>query len=147
MREPIENISPTRAQQILNTVARSLHNNPPPELTPDLRKELAAAFNLSQAPAESTTEEDLAKQALAVLAEDPNRRAAVETMAAQPTLDRQKFEPITNIALTAAVLTVLQTHVRFERLADGKYTLKVEKKATSNALLKSLVQKLIAYIN
>ena len=42
-----------------------------------------------------------------------------------------------------AVLIVLQTHVKFERTPDGKWSLKVEKKPTSDSLLKGLVQKLI----
>jgi hypothetical protein len=57
----------------------------------------------------------------------------------------QKFDFGASIALTAAVLIVLQTHIRFERGTDGKYNLLVEKKPTSDALLKGLVQKLISY--
>lgn len=47
--------------------------------------------------------------------------------------------------LTAAVLVVLQMHVRFERTSDGKWRLKIEKKAASDALLKGLVQKLTSF--
>jgi len=39
----------------------------------------------------------------------------------------------------------LQTHVKFERRPDGKWSLQLDKKPTSDALLKGLVQKLISY--
>ena len=65
-------------------------------------------------------------------------------MAVQPQ-SLQKFDFGASIALTAAVLIVLQTRVKFERGRDGKYSLLVEKKPTSDALLKGLVQKLLSY--
>jgi len=39
---------------------------------------------------------------------------------------------------------VLQTHVRFERHANGTFTALVEKKPTSNRLLKYLVKNLLS---
>jgi hypothetical protein len=147
MPESIESIDPAHAHQILTLVIRSYRNDQTsPELTPDLQKELASAFGLSQTASEPASEEELTRQALTVLAEDPDRRAAIETMAAQPTHGPQKFEPLTTIALTTAVMIVLQTHVRFERSPDGKWTVRVEKKPTSDALLKGLVQKLVGSI-
>jgi hypothetical protein len=80
---------------------------------------------------------------LLVLAEDPDTRNAIETMAGQPQ-SLQKFDLGASIALTTAVLMVLQTHIHFERGTDGKWSLKVEKKPTSDALLKGLVQKLLS---
>ena len=49
------------------------------------------------------------------------------------------------IGITAAVVFVLQTHVKFDRQPDGKWSLQLEKKPTKDALLKGLVQKLISY--
>ena len=46
------------------------------------------------------------------------------------------------VALIAAALVVLQTHVLFERDKDGKIRIKIEKKPTQVSLLKDLVQKL-----
>ena len=145
MPNPIQNIDSARALQILAIVCRSHRNQQPSALTPNLRKELALTFDLPDAASEPVSDEELAKQALLLLAEDPERRAAIETMAAQPELGRQKFDMGLTIGLTAAVLLVLQTHVRFERHEDGKWSVKIEKKPTSDALLKSLVQKLLNF--
>ena len=48
-------------------------------------------------------------------------------------------------AVIAGVLIALQTHVKFERDKDGKLTWKIEKKPTSEALLKPLVEKLLGF--
>jgi hypothetical protein len=71
-------------------------------------------------------------------------RNAIETMAAQPQ-SLQKFDLGASIALTTAVLIVLQTHIHFERGTEEKWSLKVEKNPTNEALLKGLVQKLLSY--
>jgi len=49
------------------------------------------------------------------------------------------------VALLAAMLVVLQTHVLFERGRDGKIHIKIEKKPTRDSLLNDLVQKLLGF--
>jgi hypothetical protein len=88
---------------------------------------------------------ELARQALLVLAEDPETGNAIEAMAAS-NASAEKFDFGATLGLTAAVLIVLQTHVRFARNSDGKWNLKIEKKPASDALLKGLVQKLIGFM-
>jgi len=133
-----------RARRILDIVARHRRvAGPAPGLTPALRTELAAAFGLTEAAFPPVPEEDLARQALLVLAEDPASAAAIQSMAAQPQGAPQKFDFGASLAVTTAVLIVLQTHLQFERHKDGTWTLKLEKKPTSDALLKGLVQKLL----
>jgi hypothetical protein len=46
-----------------------------------------------------------------------------------------------------AALVVLQTHLRIQRLPDGKWSVLFEKKASRDALLKPLVQKLVALVS
>ena len=140
-----------QARRILEIVAR--HHRaaaPAPDpieaLTPALRSELAAAFGLTDAASPPVAEEELARQALLVLAEDPATAAAIQSMAAQPAGTPQKFDFGASLAVSAAVLIVLQTHLQFERHKDGTWTLKLEKKPTSDALLKGLVQKLLGYM-
>ena len=89
------------------------------------------------------SEGELARQALLVLAEDPEAAIAIERLASTPGDNAQVFD--FGIGLTVAVLIVLQTHVKFERNADGKWSLQVEKKPTSDGLVKGLVQKLIGF--
>jgi hypothetical protein len=144
MPEMIQQLDDATAQSILSVIARSRSAMGPESIdwTPDLRQALASEFEAKAAA--SIAEGELARQALLVLAEDSETRDAIEIMAAQPQR-LQKFDFGASIALTAAVLIVLQTRIRFERTTDGKYSLLVEKKPTSDALLKSLVQKLISY--
>jgi len=144
--QAIKNLDDTRARQILAAITRRhLAQGSAPQLTSDLRDELASVFDLTSAPVQPASEAELAQQALLVLAEDPATRAAIESMAAQPSTALQKFDLGASLGITAAILIVLQTHVNFERRKDGAWSLKLEKKPTSEALLKGLVQKLLGF--
>jgi hypothetical protein len=144
MPEELQKLDDTTAQGILNVITRSRSGigSEKVDWTSDLRQALVSEFDVKSA--SPVSEGELARQALLVLAEDPDTRDAIQTMAGQPQ-SLQKFDYGAGIALTAAVLVVLQTHIRFERGTDGKYSVLVEKKPTSDALLKNLVQKLISY--
>jgi hypothetical protein len=146
MTDTIRNLDDLAAQHILEVIARSRAHTGG-EDTPwnfNLRQALAGEFQVEPGAAPVSAGE-LARQALLVLAEDPETRKAVETMAAAAESSPQKFDFGVTIGLTAAVLFVLQTHVKFERRPDGKWSLQLDKKPTSDALLKGLVQKLISY--
>jgi hypothetical protein len=146
MTDTIRNLDDLAAQRILAVIARSRTRTGGEDIpwNSNLRQALAAEFQVEQAAA-SVSEGELARQALLVLAEDPETRSAIETMAAAAEENPQKFDFGATIGITAAVLFVLQTHVKFERRPDGKWSLQLEKKPTSDALLKGLVQKLISY--
>ena len=112
-------------------------------MEPGLAHTLAQKFQLERGTV-LVSEGELARQALLVLAEDPETRKRIEAMAAGAAGSAQKYD-FGTIGLTAAVLIVLQTHVRFERDSNGTWSLKLEKKPTSDTLLKNLVQKLITF--
>jgi hypothetical protein len=143
MNTPIDHLDDTRALQLLTAMVRprlragGVHT----ELPPDLRHALATQF-IPGVAAEPASEGDLARQALRLLADDPAHRAALQAMLEHP--PPEHFGPGESVALIAAALVVLQTHMRIERLPNGKWSLLVEKKPTSEGLLKSLVQKLLA---
>jgi hypothetical protein len=114
--------------------------------SPDLEKALADEFQLVEpviTAKSEVSEGELARQALLVLAENPEMEATIERMAARLPQSAQVFD--FGIGLTVAVLIVLQTHVKFNRGPDGKWSLSVEKKPTSDNLVKGLVQKLIGF--
>jgi hypothetical protein len=48
--------------------------------------------------------------------------------------------------LVGGLLFALQSHFKFERTSNGKWTLKVEKKPTSNSLLTPLLKKILSLI-
>ena len=142
----IHNLDDTRARRILAAVVRSRIAEPrvPTGWSPALGQALAGRFEV-QPESPAVSEGELARQSLLVLAEDPEMRRAIETMAANWNAFRQKFDLDRTLGTTAAVLLVLQTRLKFARASDGKWSVKVEKKSTSDALLKGLVQKLISF--
>jgi hypothetical protein len=112
-------------------------------LTPDLGEALVDEFQITGAAGEKVSEGELARQALLVLAEDPEMAKSIDRMASTPPEGAQTFD--FGIGLTVAVLIVLQSHVKFNRRPDGKWSLSLEKKPTSDSLLKGLVQKLVSF--
>ena len=143
----IESLDDATAIRILKRIASS---QPAPggervAFTPDIKEALADEFQVSDAPNSSAkvTEGDLARQALLVLAEDPEAEIAIDRLASAPSGGGQTFD--FGIGVAVAVLIVLQSHVKFDRSSSGKWSLKVEKKPTSDSLVKGLVQKLIGF--
>src|SRR5208283_103231 len=106
-----------------------------------LRQEFPAEADAGRAA--SVSEGDMARQALLLLADDPQNRDALAALIAGP--PPESFEVVGTVALVAATLVVLQTHVLFERDRDGKIHIKIEKKPTRDSLLKDLVQKLFGF--
>ena len=100
---------------------------------PELRAALAAEFGPPAG--ERTGEGDLARAALRVLCEDPARARALRATAEQPA---RSFGALAAVGMAAAVLVVLQTHVKFDRDKQGKWSLKIEKKPASDKLLGKL---------
>lgn len=148
MDSTIEQLDERTAVVILARIAASrLPSGSKPEgLSRHQREALRAAFSepLSPNPA---TEGELARLALQVLAEDDSQvRDAIHTMAAHPMEGKQQFELGTTIAVTTAVLLVLQTQVEFERDKDGRWSVKIKKLPTKEKLLQPLVAKLLALL-
>jgi hypothetical protein len=146
MLESIQKLDDASAIRILSAVARAELRNGSfeTELTPELRILMMREFDIPISPAEKATGGELARQALVVLSEEPQRRQVIESLIKGPAPD--KFVAVETVALAAAIMVVLQTHVKFERDKDGRFTLKIEKKPTSTTLLKPLVRKLLAFV-
>ena len=147
MPDLIQSLDDKTALRILNRIAGS---QPAPGGTriawsPDIAKALANEFQIAEPSggAAKVSEGELARQALLVLAEDPEAAIAIERLASMPADSAQTFD--FGIGLAVAVLIVLQTHVKFERDPNGKWSLQVEKKPTSDTMVKGLVQKLIGF--
>jgi hypothetical protein len=115
-------------------------------LTPELRSALAAAFGSAEpAPA---SEGELARAALDLLRQDPAFAEPIQMMAShagEPASRQRYLEPVT-IALTTAALLALQTHVKFKRDHTGKWSLEMDKKSSSDAVVKTLVQRLLPFL-
>jgi hypothetical protein len=135
-------LSDQEAIRIVHTIARAEAGSAQVmELTPEIRAALADAVPSADEDTGSPVEGDLARAALLWLGSDPARTDGTLALAQHPPAER--FAEPGTIVLSAAVLILLQTHVRFERKPDGTWSLKVEKKPSSESLLKSLIQKLL----
>lgn len=137
------------AINILKTIAeaRLQSNSPELTLTPDLRAAFTTAFG--DTPPNATTEGELARAALAVLAEDPAFAEPISIMTSQAgtsTGNQRYFEPSSTVALTTAVLLVLQTRVHIKRDKDGKWSLEIDKKSGSDSAVKLLVERLLSFL-
>ena len=143
----IHQLDDTTAMRILGTIARSRPRTGADdvECNAQLARQMAEAFDLPAAtsPAPRVTDGDLARQALLFLAQDPVGEAAIRAMSEAP--GRTQFDFGTSIAVTTAILILLQTHVRIERDVDGKWSFLIEKHAARDPLLKPLIQKLAQF--
>lgn len=140
MKDLIQSLDDATARRVLATFARAQANPAETALTPELRQALQEFAPAPETAAVSINEGDLARAALLLLADDPQQQPMLAALIERPA--PTKFGVLETAAVVTAVLLVLQTHVKFERDKDGRWTLKIEKKPTDNSLLKSLVQKL-----
>jgi len=150
MDDMIRGLDDSQAVRVLTTFARVrlraggvAETEWTPELDRALRQDFPAEADAGRAA--SVSEGDLARQALLLLADDPQNRDALAALIAGP--PPESFEVVGTVALLAAMLVVLQTHVLFERDKDGKIHIKIEKKPTRDSLLKDLVQKLLGFFS
>ena len=133
---------------ILKTIAQARLGPAAGELPSDaeLRAALAAAFG-SPEPA-SASEGDLARAALDLLRQNPAFAEPIRVMASQagaPASRERYFEPLT-IGLATAALLALQTRVKFKMDHNHKWSIEIDKKSSSDATLKLLVQRLLPFL-
>jgi hypothetical protein len=132
------------ARRILTTIARARSEDLLPNLA-GLRDALTTEFGIAP-PETRVSPGDLARQALLVLAEDPDTRNAIEAMALEePPVTRQTFDTGTSIALAVAAYYALTTAFEI-KYAKGPWSIKLNKKAADSATVRALVQKLLGYL-
>jgi hypothetical protein len=134
---------------ILQTIAQARLRPASGELPPnaDIRAALATSFGDSgPTPA---TEGNLARAALNLLAQDPAFAEPIQVMASQSGISasRQRYLEPSTIALITAVLLVLQTRIKFKLDYNRKWSVEVDKKSSSDAAVKLLVQRLLSFLN
>jgi len=80
---------------------------------------------------------------LQLLAEDPEQRAAFTALIQGPAA--KSFSPEGLLLAGTAALIALQSHLKIQRDKNGKWQFTFEAKPTPPALLKLLVEKLLAW--
>ena len=146
LEERIAALGDAEAARILGTLAKARGRDmqAPPAWTPELKQALAEVLADEPDPG-PVRGGDAARDALLVLAEDPEARAGLSGLIDGPKPQAlAAVDPVTGAALVAAILVVLQTHVKIQKDAKGKWTFLFEKKAASAGLLRPLLKKLLA---
>ena len=143
--QQIHKLDDASAVRMLSVIAQA-HQGPGQEAAPS--RELAGALNEAlDGTCEAATDPDdgeAARLALMLLAQDERFAGPIEAMLNGPPPQRMAFDPVTGTLLAAGILFALQTHFKFERKEDGRWSVKIEKKPTSNSLLTPLVKKLMS---
>jgi hypothetical protein len=138
----IHSLDDATARRVLTTFARAQAPQAAAQLTPALMQTLQ---NFASEPATGPVSEgEIARAALLLLADNPQHQPILTALLDGPAPER--FGVLETATVVSAVLLVLQTHVKFERDKDGRYSIKIEKKPTDATLLKTLVQKLLSLI-
>ncbi len=116
----IERLDDATALRVLQSMARAQPEDERPSVD-----QLAQALP-SPAPddAAGAGEADLARATLAWLAEDPEQRLVIESLATGPPATRYAFEP--SVGALMCVLLLLKTKAVVERDKEGRWRLKVE---------------------
>ena len=87
-----------------------------------------------------------AAAALEILVRDPRFAGPVQAVGNAPPTRFLAPGVVESACLIAGLLVALQTQFEFERDKDGRWSVKIKKKPTSDALLKPLVKKLVALL-
>ncbi len=147
MQTPIDELGDELAIRVLSVFASAKleHGNFETELAIDLRQVIENEIATSDVNNLETSEGDLARQALTLLSRDPEYAETIQALIEGP--QARDFTGVETVVITTAVMIVLQTQVKFERDKEGKWSLSIEKKPTSDALLKPLVQKFLGFLD
>ncbi len=143
----IKELDDQTAASILSTIAQSRMRSGDCVTQPDsgIQSALESAFELPKSP-DTPTQGELARQALLFLADDPAYKEPLSAMLNGPRTKSFGTDPVTLTIVITAALVVLQTRVKIEKDKEGKWTVLIDRKATSDSLLKTLVKNLIALI-
>ncbi|MCL4205767.1 MAG: hypothetical protein KJ000_25065 [Pirellulaceae bacterium] len=141
MQERIQNLDDATAIRVLRTfaTARRRYGDYHTDWSPELQQAVVENTDASDASdaSDAVGEGDLAREALLLLADDPDNRAALAALIESPPV--QRFLDPATIAVGVAALIALQTHVKFERTKDGKIHFKIEKKPLPVELMRKLL--------
>ena len=137
-------LSDTEAVGLLQRFSRAQpRQDAPSTLDASVSEQLREELELPDQTGSTPTEGELARAALRAIASDPEHREGIQALLDNP--PTEKFVVIETAAVVSLALVALQTHFRFERDKQGKWTVKLEKKPTDSSLLKDLVKKLLSF--
>ncbi len=132
------------ATRILSTIAEhrlSPIPGVPTHIDPELAQALASEVGVT--PSNTVSEGELARQSLLLLAEDPERLAELQYLVENP--PAAAFDPVTFLAVGAAALLLLQSHIKIQRDPKKGWSFKFEKKPANDSVLKVFIEKVLGF--
>jgi hypothetical protein len=142
--EQIHALDDPTATRLLRAFARANRTTEPSlALTSEIREGLEQSVAVTASAGVHVSEGDLARSTLLLLASGSDYREGLAALMASPPPERM-LGPWEAMALASAVLVVLETHFKFERDKQGRWTVNLKKKPTDAQLLKSVIQKLLS---
>jgi hypothetical protein len=103
----------------------------------------ALASYLEVAPAASPSEGELARRALELLSQDPEKLPALTAMMTHDSGTAEKFTGVLEIATAVAVIALLQSYIEIKRDRQGRWEFTFKKAPANTELIKKLVAQLL----
>jgi len=129
------------AVRVLGLFVDYTANLPDPAEHREIEARLREAAQGTPSDGPSTSAGDLSRATLAYLAETPTHAEIVSRAITMPA-DSTRFDPAV-LGIGAVVLVALQTEVELTRSEEGKWRLKIHKRAMSDSSFGKLVTKLL----
>ncbi len=145
MNETIANLDDKTALYVLNTIARYELSADGKEETLTPEEQTALRNEFCPAGVEGgVTDGDLARAALQVLACEPKLATRIDDLARGPKPDQMAIDFVTGVVVVTLAIAVLKTGVSFKVDSTGKWSLKIDKEALSDELMKILIEKILS---
>lgn len=143
----INDLTDTSALNVLDVLAQA-HKDQPATLSPsaDMVDGLRQFLSHEGHSDIELSDGESARCALAILAGDTSNADPVRAMVNGPAPQRMGVEPVSGTLLATGILIALQTHIKFERDKEGRWSLKLEKKPSRDGLIAPLLKKLLSLL-
>ena len=147
--ERIDALDDARALALLATIAEAHMNEIAVDAGTDTDFPRALSCEVGAAEAGEALPDDAAaaRAALHLLAEDDRLAPHLAALLDGPSPQRMDLGVVGGTLLASGIILALQTHFRFQRSADGRWSIRIEKKPTDRELIAPLLRKLISLMS
>ncbi len=148
MKNIIQSLSDEEAARILGAVCRNIFDSGCKPVNPNagMLEALSSQFSVSGT-ATVPSKGQLARQALLLLAEEPQYEEPIRSMASNPHWADASFavDPVMITSVLTAAVVVLQTRLKITRDPQGRWTVEIDKQAASENLIKDFVKSIVGF--
>lgn len=147
MTEFINTLDDQSALRILTTIAKGHSDDPAADskLAPEMASAMKAELGITGT-VDRISDGEIARSALAVLAQDPEFADQIKFMAEHKVTERFGIEPVTGVVLAGALVMVLRTGFEFKRNEDGRWSIKIKSAAAQSELIDKFASKVLSWL-